>query len=285
MAHLQTPPRQSSTAGAKAYGLVTPSTPVALCRYTKDPQRCPDAPFLPAGFILPSRTLRTSPRTKAHHDDPPKVAPSMYLRARTVAADHGTLLQSGMPPTPQETPIAKRRREEEMRRRIEESTKQSHTTTNRQLFPLKPVLGDALAPPSKPAFEIFTDTVHREPLSSPNNPFSFDNSVAVAAPRGLSPRKRKHAAAPVQQLGPHEMYYSFRGKRIVRKVAPGPNGESWRDAIRPTRLFQKEIEEAEEGRRRKRRREMMEETIQGELDTEVEDAQNVREEEDAHQWD
>jgi len=282
MAHLQTPPRQSSAAAAKAYGLVTPSTPVHLCRYTKDPQRCPDAPFLPAAFIpLPSTTLRTSPRTKAHHGNQTKAASSTHLRARTVTGDRGTLLQPGMPPTPQETPVAKRRREEEMRRRIEESTKQSDTTTNRRLFPLKPVLEYAPTLPSKPAFEIFTDPVHREPMSSPNNPFSFDNSVAVAAPRGLSPQKRKHTAAPVQQLGPHEMYYSFRGKRIVRKVAPGPNGESWRDAIRPSRLFQKEIKEAEEERRSKRRRmEIMEEPIQEDLDTEMEEALEM---EDTHQ--
>ena len=122
-------------------------------------------------------------------------------------------------------------------------------------------------------------------MSSPNNPFAFDNlHDSVAAPRGISPRKRKNT--PVQQLGPHEMYYSFRGKRIVRKVAPGPNGESWRDAIRPTRLFQKEIEEAEEqeeGRRRKRRR--MEEEIQEELETEEEGPSVDDEEDDVHQWD
>jgi hypothetical protein len=79
------------------------------------------------------------------------------------------------------------------------------------------------------------------------------------------------------------MYYAFRGKRIARKVAPGPNGESWRDAIRPTRLFQKEIEEAEEGRRRKRRR--MEEEIQEELETEEEGPGIGDEEDDTHQWD
>jgi hypothetical protein len=170
-----------------------------------------------------------------------------------------------------------------MRRRIEEATSHhdsAQAPTKRRLFHLQPVLEDSTA--AKSGFEIFTDPVHQDPVSSPNNPFAFDKlRDAVAAPRGLSPRKRKHV--PVQQLGPHEMYYSFRGKRIVRKVAPGPNGESWRDAIRPTRLFQKEIEEAEEGRRRKRRR--MEEEIQEELETEEEGPSVDNEEDDTHQWD
>jgi hypothetical protein len=47
----------------------------------------------------------------------------------------------------------------------------------------------------------------------------------------------------------------------------GPNGESWRETVRPVRLFQKEID-AEEGRRRKRRRIATEEVE--EVDTEEE---------------
>ena len=273
MAHLQTPPRQSSSTRAKTYGLITPSTPIHLSRYTKDPQQCPDAPFLPANFYPLPPTLRTSPRTK--NGDPMKPS-SPHVRTRTVTGDRGTLIQPGMPPTPAETPIQKRRREEEMKRRIEQtSSTMTTTSTNRRLFPLKPVIEDVVAvstnsAPAAPAFEIFTDSMHRTPISSPNNPFSFDRlRDAIAAPsRGLSPKKRKHN--PTQQtLGPHEMHYSFRGKRIVRKVLPGPNGESWRETIKPTRLFQKEIQE-EEGRRLKRRRIEMKQ-VEEEVDTEEEE--------------
>src|SRR5271169_3420602 len=137
MAHLQTPPRQSSSSRAKTFGLITPSTPVHLIRYSKDPQQCPDAPFLPANFSpVPSQTLRTSPRTKK--GDPIKpMSSTTHVRTRTVTGDRGTLLQPGMPPTPAETPVQKRRREEEMRRRIEENNGSSTTTTSRRLFPLK----------------------------------------------------------------------------------------------------------------------------------------------------
>lgn len=264
MAHLQTPPRQSSTTRAKTYGLISPSTPLHLSRYRKE---CPDAPFLPPNFSLPP-TIRTSPRTKL--GDPAKPS-SPYVPTRTVAVDRGTLLQPGMPPTPAETPIQKRLREQEMRRRIEDTSTTTFTTaaTSRRLFPLKTVMEDAVVvstPPTASSFEIFTDSMHREPVASPNNPFACDNVRKVVAARGLSPKKRKHT--PVQRLGPHEMGYTFRGKRIVRKVLPGPNGESWRETVKPTRLFQKEIEE-EERRRTKRRRIEMEQ-VEEEVDTEEE---------------
>ena len=280
MAHLQTPPRQSSSIRAKTYGLITPSTPVHLSRYTKDPQQCPDAPFLPANFYPIPTILRTSPRTK--HGDPVKPS-SPHVRIRAVTDDRGTLIQPGMPPTPAETPIQKRRREQETRRRIEETSSTLTTTsTSRRLFPLKPVIEDAAvvstdSAPAAPAFEIFTDSMHRTPISSPNNPFSFDKrqDVVAAPSRGLSPKKRKRTPAQ-QALGPHEMHYSFRGKRIVRKVLPGPNGESWRETIKPTRLFQKEIQE-EEGRRLKRRRIEMRQ-VEEEMDTEEEEPSGSGEE-------
>lgn len=145
-----------------------------------------------------------------------------------------------------------------MRRRIETP---ANDTTKRQLFPMKTVMEDAVPAPS---FEIFTDTMHRTPVTSPNNPFAFDSPPKQI--KGISPKKRK-AGPEKQQLGPHEMWYNFRGKRIVRKVAPGPNGESWRDAVKPVRLFQTEIEEA--ARRRKRRRIIKEDDIE-EVDTEEE---------------
>jgi hypothetical protein len=116
------------------------------------------------------------------------------------------------------------------------------------------------------SFEIFTDSMHKSPLDSPNNPFAFDNIPSEGRPsRGISPQKRKRDESSM--LGPHEMWYNFRGKKFVRKVPAGPNGESWRETMRPVRLFQKEIEE-EEGRRRKRRR-VMEEEVE-EVDTEEE---------------
>jgi hypothetical protein len=143
-----------------------------------------------------------------------------------------------------------------MRRRIEENNRSNTTTTSRRLFPLKPVIEDAVVvtdTSAAPTFGIFTDSMHRTPVSSPNNPFAFDNHAKdVVEPRGLSPKKRKYNA-PLRKLGAHEMHYSFRGQRIVRKVAPGPNGESWRDTVRPVRLFQTEIAEAEE-RQLKRRK-------------------------------
>ena len=272
MAHLQTPPPQSSSARAKTYGLITPSTPVHLTRYTKEFQQCPDAPFLPANLCPVPPTLRTSPRSK--NGDPTKPS-SPHVLTRTVTRDRGTLLQPGMPPTPAETPIQKRRREQEMRRRIEENNSSNmSTTTSRRLFPLKTVNEDAvivLTPPTLPKFEIFTDPMHRTPISSPNNPFTSDNVRKVIVSPDLSPKKRKHST-PVQRLGPHEMAYTFRGKRIVRKVAPGPNGESWRETVKPTRLFQKEIEE-EERRRTKRRRIEMED-VEEEMDTEMEQSES-----------
>src|SRR5579864_3809075 len=139
MAHLQTPPRQSSTR-AKPYGLITPSTPVHLSRYTKDLQQCPNAPFLPANFSPIPAILRTSPRFV--RGDPMKLS-SPHAGTRTVIGDRGTLIQPGMPPTPAETPIQKRRRDQEMRRRIEETSSTLTTTsTSRRLFPLKPVIED-----------------------------------------------------------------------------------------------------------------------------------------------
>lgn len=159
-----------------------------------------------------------------------------------------------------------------MRRRIEENNGSS-TTTSRRLFPLKPVIEDAVMvtdTPAAPKFEIFTDSMHREPISSPNNPFAFDNYPKdVVKPRGLSPKKRKHDA-PTRKLGPHEMQYNFRGQRIIRKVAPGPNGESWRDTIRPVRLFQREIAEAAE-RQLKRRKIAVDPRDMEEVETEEEE--------------
>ena len=252
MAHLQTPPRQSSSSRAKTYGLVTPSTPHHLSsRYNIE---CPDAPYLPANFF-PLPPLRTSPRTKK--GDPSRPSTTTHVRTRTVTGDRGTLLQPGMPPTPAETPVQKRRREQEMKQRIEEGT----STTSRRLFPLKAVTEDTKPPP----FEIFTDSMHRTPMFSPNNPFAPEN-ITKEPTRGLSPRKRRRDAEE-RVLGPHEMYYTFRGKRFARKIPPGPNGESWRDTMKPVRLFQKEIEE-QEGRRRKRRRIASEEVE--EVDTEEE---------------
>src|SRR5579859_1084495 len=252
MAHLQTPPRQSSSSRAKTYGLVTPSTPHHLSsRYNKE---CPDAPYLPANFF-PLPPLRTSPRTK--NGDPSKPSTTTHVRTRTVTGDRGTLLQPGMPPTPAETPVQKRRREQEMKQRIEDGP----STTSRRLFPLKPVTEVTESQP----FEIFTDSMHRSPMYSPNNPFAPEN-ITMEPARGLSPRKRTRER-PERVLGPHEMWYNFRGKRFVRKVPPGPHGESWRETIKPVRLFQKEIKE-EEGRRRKRRRIATEEVE--EIDTEEE---------------
>ena len=171
-----------------------------------------------------------------------------------------------------------------MRRLIEENSTRiaSATSTRRRLFPLKPVIEDSVVVSmnsvhTAPTFEIFTDSMHRTPISSPNNPFSFDNlrNVIAAPSRGLSPKKRKRT--PTQRnLGPHEMHYSFRGKRIVRKVAPGPNGESWRETVKPTRLFQKEIQE-EQGRRLKRQRIEMKQ-VEEEMDTEEEDQSGSGEE-------
>jgi len=162
-----------------------------------------------------------------------------------------------MPPTPAETPVQKRRREQEMKQRIEEGT----STTSRRLFPLKPVTEDMESQP----FEIYTDSMHRSPMYSPNNPFAPENMTKEPA-RGLSPRKRRRSD-PERVLGPHEMWYTFRGKKFVRKIPPGPRGESWRETVKPVRLFQKEIQE-EEDRRRKRRRIATEEVE--EVDTEEE---------------
>ena len=41
---------------------------------------------------------------------------------------------------------------------------------------------------------------------------------------------------------------------MVRKVARGEHGETWRDTIKPVRLFQKEIQELATRSERKRRR-------------------------------
>jgi hypothetical protein len=146
-----------------------------------------------------------------------------------------------------------------MKQRIEEH---GPSTTSRRLFPLKPVTEDISLDTTSP-FEIFTDSMHKSPLESPNNPFAFEN-LPKRGQGGGSPRKRKREEP---MLGPDEMWYTFRGKKFVRKVPAGPNGEAWRDTIRPVRLFQKEIEE--EGRRRKRRRVVMEEEVE-EVDTEEE---------------
>jgi hypothetical protein len=54
----------------------------------------------------------------------------------------------------------------------------------------------------------------------------------------------------------------------VRKVARNANGDSWRDTIKPVRLFQKEINQINE-RQRKRRRIATEDVE--EVDTEEED--------------
>lgn len=264
MAHLQTPPRQSSSAGAKAFGLITPSTPIHLSRRNREHQQCPDAPFLPTNFP----PLRSSPRFRK--GDPIK-PPSPQTRIHTVVDDRCNLLQPDMPPTPAETPMQKRSREHEMRRRIEEGENPSSNSskTRRQLFPSKPAIEGSVFVSADPApsFEIFTDPMHRTPASSPNNPFEFDMLPKVAEPRGLSPKKRKFT--PQRTLGPHEMWYNFRGKRVIRKIPSGPNGESWRETIKPTRLFQAEIKEAEE-RQRKRRRIAIEQ-VDEDMETEEEE--------------
>jgi hypothetical protein len=278
MAHLRTPPRQSSSSRGTVLppGLVTPSTPRHLSsssRYSKD---CPDAPFLPANFfpLPPAATLRTSPRTKK--GDPTKPSSSnmaaAHVRTRTVTGDRGTIIQPGMPPTPAETPIQKRQREQEMKRRLE----QGQTTTSRRLFPLKPVSETTITTGSAtdiaPTFEIFTDSMHRDPIpASPNNPFAYENlpSTSKCTAPGISPKKRRRETT--RTLGPHEMWYTFRGQKFVRKIQAGPNGEGWREGIRPVRLFQKEIEEEDE-RRRKRRRIATEDVE--EIDTEEEDGEH-----------
>jgi len=252
MAHLQTPPRQSSSSRAKApFGLVTPSTPRRnTSRYSN--QQCPDAPFLPNIFPLP--TNRPSPLTK--RGDPTKHA--THERTRTVTGDRGTLLQPGMPPTPAETPVQKRRREQEMKLRIQAG----NDTTGRRLFP-PPTTEAPSSQQTTSSFEIFTDSMHQTPISSPNNPFDPRNMVKAEPASGLSPRKRKRTVVPP----PDQMAYTFRGQKFLRKMPAGPNGESWRDTVRPVRLFQKEIA-VEEGRRRKRRRLATEEVE--EVDTEEE---------------
>jgi len=175
----------------------------------------------------------------------------------------------GIPPTPAETPVQKRRRELEMKRRAEQESStatstMTTTTTSRRLFSLPSVTEDLNSSVSvAPSFEIFTDSMHQEPFDSPNNPFAFGYQ-SKETEKGISPLKRKRDDPP---LGPDEMMYTFRGKRFVRKVARNPNGESWRDTIKPVRLFQKEINQINE-RQRKRRRIATEEVE--EVDTEEE---------------
>lgn len=53
----------------------------------------------------------------------------------------------------------------------------------------------------------------------------------------------------------------------MRKVARGQNGESWRDTIKPVRLFQREINQMNE-RQRKRRRIATEEVEEVETEEE-----------------
>ena len=257
MAHPITPPRQTSSSRPRAVGLVTPSTPRHLSRTHQ--KECPDAPFLPANmFPLPSSTtttLRTSPRTKK--GDPTK----SHVRTRTTTGDRGTIIMPGIPPTPAETPVQKRQREQEMKRRTEQ---EQGNSTRRRLFPLPNVTENLSTKNASAEFEIFTDSMHREPLESPNNPFAFGYQ-APQTERGVSPLKRKRDDPP---LGPDEMMYTFRGKRFVRKVARNANGDSWRDTIKPVRLFQKEINQINE-RQRKRRRIATEDVE--EVDTEEED--------------
>src|SRR5271156_1539972 len=107
MAHLRTPPRQSASSSGPVIGLITPSTPHNL-RYSSKTQQCPDAPFLPSNlFVLPpsssSSSTRTSPRTRK--GDPTK---PNHIRKRTTTGDRGTLIQEGIPPTPEETPVVVR---------------------------------------------------------------------------------------------------------------------------------------------------------------------------------
>jgi hypothetical protein len=250
MAHPQTPPRQISTRTARAVGLITPSTPRRLSRTHQ--KECPAAPFLPANMLpLPTAPLRTSPRTKK--GDPTK----SHIRTRTTTGDRETIIMPGMPPTPAETPVQKRQREQEMKRRLDLA---HGGNTSRRLFPLSNVVEEV--PSTTTSFDIYTDTMHREPFDSPNNPFAFGYKAQPA--RGVSPLKRKRDEPT---LGPDEMMYTFRGKRFVRKVARGQNGESWREAIKPVRLFQKEINQMHE-RQRKRRRLATEEVE--EVDTEDE---------------
>src|SRR5579859_907139 len=195
MAHLQTPPRQSSTSRAKTFGLITPSTPVNPSRRTKE---CPDAPFLPSNFF----PLRTSPRSKKGDPTKSTTTTTTHIRTRTVTGDRGTLIQPGMPPTPAETPVQKRRREQEMRARIEAAG--GLDTTGRRLFPAKttPIPEEpSFTLKSSTSFDIFTDSMHREPVSSPNNPFAVDHLTPA---RGHSPRKRRR---PAPTLGPDEMKY------------------------------------------------------------------------------
>ena len=252
MAHLQTPPRQSSSSRVKPFGLVTPSTPRRTSpRYTNQLQ-CPDAPFLPANFL--ARPI-ARPSPPSERGDPTK--PQDHVRTRTSTGDPGTLLHPGMPPTPAETPVQKRRREQEMKLRIQAG----NDTTGRRLFPPKLTTPAPLSMDTTTPFDIFTDSMHQTPVSSPTNPFSIGNMDAHV--RGLSPRKRKRTPA----ARPDEMAYTFRGQRFMRKMPKGPSGEPWRETVRPVRLFQKEIEK-EDGRRRKRRRLATEEVE--EVDTEEE---------------
>jgi hypothetical protein len=269
MAHLRTPPPPSP--GSKPYGLITPSTPIHLSQFPSKGQRCPDAPFLPANLFPFPQALRTSPRLKKN--DPTKtdpIKPTLFStngrnRTRTLTDDHAALLQHGMPPTPAKTPVQQRLRQEETKRLLDEMhNNRKRDTTTRRLFPSKPTIVDdgvvVSVTGQTPSFEIYTDPTHRSPISSPNNPFELPTDNGK---KGLSPRKRKYKE--VQELSPHEMYYTFRGQKVVRKVAPGPKGQSWRESVKPVRLFQKEIEE-EKARRRKKRRISME-NIE-EMDTE-----------------
>lgn len=148
-----------------------------------------------------------------------------------------------------------------MKRRLEET---GMGNTSRRLFPVKPVIAEDQKP-----FEIYTDTQHREPLNSPNNPFKFEVPSSETVGTSVSPRKRKLRSDTTNkgtgtELADDEMYYTFRGRKIVRKIPRGPNGEGWRETVKPVRLFQKEIEEQD--RRRKRRRMIMEDVE--EVDTE-----------------
>ena len=256
MAHPQTPPRQISTRSQKQIGLITPSTPH---HHSQTHQKeCPDAPFLPANMLpLPTAPLRTSPRTRK--GDPMK----SHIRTRTTTGDRGTIIMPGMPPTPAETPVQKRQREQEMKRRMEHS--QQGNNTSRRLFPTLASVTEHSTSKTTNPFEIYTDTMHREPFDSPNNPFAFGYNPPEPT-RGVSPRKRKRDDE-LPTLGPDEMMYTFRGKRFVRKVARGQNGESWRDTIKPVRLFQREINQMNE-RQRKRRRIATEEVEEVETEEE-----------------
>ena len=155
--------------------------------------------------------------------------------------------------------MQKRRREMEMKRRLKGTDLER---TSRRLFPVKAVSGEM----EQKSFEIYTDTQHREPLNSPKNPFKFDVSENTSGTL-TSPRKRKRIETTGKtqtELADDEMSYTFRGKRIVRKIPRGPNGEGWRETVKPVRLFQTEIEQQD--RRRKRRRMIMEDVE--EVDTE-----------------